>query len=240
MATSQDIREWATANEIEVNPRGPIPREIKDRFYEASGETAPEPVAADEAAPGGGSELGGNETTPGEVPPAAKPKLWGRRKKTGAAVVKRQGPRQNTEGLFSAVWSGLANILGSTGMVPTARVLQLQAPVAGAILDRELRGTRVDRMAQPVAKMFNRSSSVGTLVALPLMVHMVTVKPELYGMIKPHMVEALYRWYEIAGPEMEKQQKKMEKRREQLGGLDPEELLNMIFSADVPPEAPEE
>lgn len=238
MATPQDIREWAVANEIEVNPRGPIPRDVKDKYYEASGETPEEPVAASvEAAPGGEPV---EQTTPGELPPASKPKLsWGRRKKTSGTVT-RKGPRQATDGLFSAIWAGAANLLGATGMVPTARVLQLQAPVAGAILDRELRGTRVDRMAQPVAKMFNRSSSVGTLVALPLMVHVVTVKPELYPAIKPHMVEALYRWYEIAGPELEKQQKKMERRKEQLGGLDPEELLNMIFAADVPPEAPEE
>lgn len=237
MATPQDIREWAVANEIDVNPRGPIPRDLKERFYSEQGIEEPLPEETAPVTDGVPEEL----TTPGEKPPASKPKAFsfGRRKKDPVTSGRRSA-RTSTEGLFSSIWAGAAHLLGATGMIPTARVLQLQAPVAGAILDRELRGTRIDRIAQPAARMFNKGSSVGTLVALPLMVHAVTMKPELYEVIKPHMVDALYRWYEIAGPEMKKQQERMEKRREQFGDLDPEQLLNMIFSPEVTPEAPQE
>jgi hypothetical protein len=88
--------------------------------------------------------------------------------------------------------------------------------------------------------MVNKGSTIGALVALPFMVQLASVKPEFFPMLRPHMVEALYRWYEVAGPEMEKQAKRMETRKAQLGGVDPEELLNMIFSVDVPDNMPAE
>lgn len=233
MATPQDIREWASANDVDVNPRGPIPRPIQDQYYEASGTDRPEPPAESPPAVADDVEPG-ERTTVGEKPPAAKPAMFRGLRKPNVSTQKRSGPRAPTEGLFSGIWTVAANLLGATGMTPTARVLQLQAPVAGAVLDRELRGTAVDRAAQPIARMMNKGTAVGSLVALPLMVQVVTMKPELFPVVKPMMIEALYRWYEIAGPEVEKKQKRMAKRKEQLGDIDPEAMLEMIFASDVP------
>jgi hypothetical protein len=234
VATPQDIRNWATEHGREVNPRGPVPKDIQDAFYDQNDDQSrPEP--APEIAPAGDDGASDEQrTTPGEKPPGGRtaPKTWGLRKPGSGG--KRTGPRAPTEGLFAGIWTVAANLLGATGMTPTARVLQLQAPVAGAILDRELRGTAVDRAAQPLARMMNKGSAVGSLVALPLMVQVVTMKPELYPMARPLMIEALYRWMEVAGPEMEKKTKRAAKRREQLGDMDPEAMLDMIFAADAP------
>lgn len=233
MASSQDIRAWAEDQGIELNPKGPIRKAVKDLYAEAN------PVVGPQETPPGdvidGEIVTELAPTSSEAPPrgaAGKRKLFTRKPKEPTST--RRGARASTESLFSGVWTLAANLLGSTGNAPVARVLQFQAPVAGALLDRELRGTKADTMVQPVARLLNKGSNVGALVALPLMVQIVSTKPELYPMLKPHMVEAMYKWYEIAGPEMEKQQKRMEQRKTQLGGVDPEEVLNMIFAVDVP------
>lgn len=246
MATSQDIRQWAIEQGIELSSKGPIAKAVKTSFYDANPDQTPAALLGtptDELDQIDTDELFDDTPTPTPVAdeqapgaPTRKRGLFTKRtRRTGAprGAARRSGPRASTTSLFSGVWTLAANLLGSQGLTPVARVLQFQAPVAGAILDRELRGTRADRLVQPMAKMVNKGSSIGTLVVLPLLVQVATTKPEMYPVLRPYMVDCLYRWYELAGPEMDKQAKRIEQRKEQIG-VDPEQILDMIF-ADLEP-----
>lgn len=229
MTSPSDIREWAQANGVEISPKGPIPKAIREQFYAESGGAPDEdaPTATTEVGPGGVVSV---ETTPGEKPPRAT--------KSRTKSPRSMGARQSTETLFSGLWSIGAELLASSGMTPTARVIALQAPVAGAVLDREVRGTAVDKLAQPLARLTNKGSNIATLVALPLLVQVVTMRPELYPKLKPAMVSAMIKWYRVAGPELARKAKEMEKATEELG-FDPAEMVDMLFATDVP-EAPQE
>lgn len=232
MPTPAEIREWATANGITMRPRGPIPRAIRDQYAAATGDTTDTVPDDTEVLPetGPGGVAAASEVAP--APPKSTGGFLGKRK--GAGAGRRSGPRQSAEGLLTAVWSGLAQGLARAGAVPTARVLMMQAPVAGVVLDRELRGTAADRLVQPFAKLANKGAAVGTLVALPLLVQVTTMRPELYPMLKPYMVEAMSKWCDVAGPEMERKLKQAEKRKTSLG-FDPEEMVDSLF-APVEPE----
>lgn len=256
MATSQDIRQWAQDNGYDLSDRGRVPNNVKTDYYTANpdqraeniltqqgGASEPETGTGDgSGATDGSDDLLGGEATPEQPPGTRKRIRWGRATRTTTAGPKRRvsrgGPRASTEKVFSGIWSLAGKLLGKQGFVPTARVLQFQAPIAGVLLDKEIRGTKADSLLQPVARMVNRGSSIGTLIALPLLVQVASSRPELYPELRPYMVDCLYRWYEIAGPEMEKQAKRMEQRREAIG-VDAEQVLDMIF-APVPEQTPAE
>ena len=257
MASNQDIREWAAREGIELKAKGPLPKSVRTRYAESQGSTLlADPVNTDEilseqgetvdaeivtelAPTGYGAPTG--QTTDGETPPntTAGRRFFGRRKGATKAPrgAARRGPRESTETLVQGVWTIASNLLGGAGFVPLARVLELQAPVAGAILDKDIRGTKVDTLLQPIARLTNKTSNIGTLVALPLFVQVASMRPELYPALRPHMENMMYKWMELAGPEMEKRAKRMEKRKEQLGGFDAGAMLDALFG-EAPQEAP--
>jgi hypothetical protein len=172
----------------------------------------------------------------GEKPPRLRKQRWLDRIWGKDRDKAQHRGRASTERLVSGVWTQLARLADNVGAVPTARVLRLQAPVAGVVLDAELRGTPVDGVLQPFAKLVNKGSKVGSLLALPILVQLVTVNPHLYEQLEPYMEDCVYSYLEIAGPAMERKQKQMQKREEQTG-INARDFLRTIF-APVPEGVP--
>jgi hypothetical protein len=254
MATNTDIRHWARANGIPLHSeKGPVRKTVRE-MYEAAvagGDVADgevvEHLALVQAPDSAGEDPGPvgpdssteqpprydqNET---RAPQPPKRGLLGRlrrgRRRSGRPG--RAG-RASTEKLVSIAWSGLAKAAGAAHQVPLQRTLAMQAPVAGALLDRELHGTRIDKALQPLARMVNRGSRVGALLGMPVLVQAATMRPELFPLLRPMLVECIFQFAEIAGPEMERQQQRQKKRAEQLD-IDPDAILDMLFGPLQPP-----
>ena len=251
MATNTDIREWGKLHAPELfKPKGPPSNQLRDAYNEQH-PVDPDQMVFD-SMDGMSGGIADPESLPAELPPLVDggparelPPGTNRRRsftdwlnhkkpKAPRASV-RGGPRASTAKLAAGVWGIAAKLLNGTAATPLSRVLALQAPVAGMIIDREIKGTLVDVLAQPVARLVNRASQVGVLFTLPILVQVVTMRPDLYEQLRPHMVDALYDWFEVAGPEIEKMAKRQEKRRQQFNGGEgptPEQLIELFFMVD--------
>ena len=77
----------------------------------------------------------------------------------------------------SMLWGVGSMGAARVGELPLARVLSIQAPVAGEVLDAALKGSPVDRVVQPLIGGVDRYADVGTLLALPLLTMVHSRKP---------------------------------------------------------------
>lgn len=206
------------------------------------GEAAPtaagdeDQAPADPPPPPPATSPSGKPGTAGERPPTTRKQRWRDKWRQRAGQRPTRG-RASQEKLITLAWSGLAKLTANRGStVPLSRLLYLQAPVAGIVLDEELRGGTLDTLLQPAARFVNRSSKIGSLIALPVMVQIVTLRPDLYDDFEEAMLDAVYSYQEIAGPALEKRRKAMERRAEKTGG-DAREFLAGIFAPIMTPAA---
>jgi|HubBroStandDraft_5_1064220.scaffolds.fasta_scaffold99988_3 hypothetical protein len=241
MAETTDIREWARRQGIEIGDRGRIPADIRDAYQaEQAGddfvarpagdfEQPPDPTAAGPSQrsspprPATTAEDAPSSAamTAGETPPAPgkKKKPWQRIQIPKDDKPRAAGRRVPLETWIGRAWKGLAYITGA-GTTPTSRVLNLQAPVAGIVVDDMIKGTLPDRVLQPLARMGEGGKDVAALVGFPLLVAATERKPELYQWTRPLMVEAATEWVLIAGPAMRKAKARAAKVAEELDAFE--------------------
>jgi hypothetical protein len=81
---------------------------------------------------------------------------------SGKAKGKKHHPRVRVDGLISRGWDVLGG-LATRIDPPIGRCLQMQAPVAGLILEDVVKGTFVDRALQPVARAEDKAEKVAAL-----------------------------------------------------------------------------
>lgn len=239
MMNDREVRAWAVEQGIDVSPRGKLPAYVRDR-YQAEHPEEPypagagvDPVNADALA----EALAGLEPgVPGETAPRApapatavatvKQKL---RDRAGIGTGSRKR-RLSLEDLGSTVWQGIAYIAGRGGQVPVQRVLKLQAPVAGVVIEDALRNTVADRVLQPLARMNASCKDLSSLLGPPILVGLISNDPELAPMCMPMLVQCLEDWVIIAGPQMRKQRERAEKAAGELGTDGMHEMLATIFA----------
>lgn len=239
MTTDADIRTWAKTAGVDVPTRGKVPEAVRDQYATAmlsgdnpglSGDGPPPEhgYAEAEAAPVRPERPSGGH--PDEVAPTPPPGRFGslRRPAKGRVVAPRKEHRRvSLEDVATGVWAALGSAASSYGLVPTGRALQLQAPVAGMILEDTLRGTIVDRIAQPLARGGEAAKELGALFGVPALVTLVTVKPETQPMAVPILRRLMRDWAILAGPRIKAREKRERKALEQLG-VDEQGLDDMV------------
>ena len=246
---NRDIRVWAAAEGIDLGERGRIPEDLREQYRAREvppgpgpggdggqvdgAAVAPAPGPAQGPSPTAGSTAGSTAAggTAGEVTPVAprKRKLW---------EARTSGParrRESLENVIQFAWGGLANLAARGGRVPTARVLQLQAPVAGLIVDEIAKGTIVDRVLQPLARTGKRGEMAFALLAPPLLVEAISRRPDQQALLVPMLAAALEMYADIAGPKLAAARRRAEKRAQELGADDIQQMINWLFAA---PDAP--
>lgn len=238
--TDAVVRAWAKDSGVDVPARGQVPKGVREQYDAANPPTDNPGLSVDEPSSGHGySDTEPMPTRPvghpDEVapvrapePPRASSRFAFRRSK--APVVK--GPksahkRVSLESWCEGAWNVLGNLVGSQGLVPTGRVLKLQAPIAGAILEDSLKGTVVDRLVQPLARSGEAAKEVGALLGVPILITVMTVKPETAPHLENTLRGSLREWAMIAGPRIKAKEKREEKVLEQLG-IDAEGLDAMV------------
>ena len=252
MAADTDIRQWAREKGLQVGERGRLPGDVTEAYraehpdYEGRvvvdgygtdqervmpdppGELVP--VVVDQAAGVDG------ERAPKDSTPSGPRRLWNRLKARASGRHKR---RASLDWVGTIGWSTLAQVVASRGALPTARVLEMQAPTAGLILDQALAGTLADRMLQPIARGGKRAQAAAALIGPPLLVTAISLHPEKIETLGPILKECLIQWAIVAGPKMQELAKRQEKIKEELDGWDPDVMLAEIF-APPPGMAPAE
>jgi hypothetical protein len=239
MASDSEVKDWLNSQGIAAPPRGPVAkahRKLYDDAHQQTGDGEPGPdypdgmdgADFDTSAAGPPPEP---EDTPRPVAtpgPLAKVVNLRNRKKT-AGDKKRPGrprPRVPVDDLIAGVWRGLAGF--ARPLPATSRLLRLQAPVAGAILEDTVKGTVVDKWLQPLARTTANGEAMFALFGPPLMVTALQLQPQSAPFILPVLRESLLIWCKISGPKMEAAMRR-EREFESEFGQDVDALIEMLF-----------
>jgi hypothetical protein len=265
MATATEVRAWAVPEGIATS-RGKLRAEViaqwdrdhPDDLYEANpprdGFTgnAPDYPADDFDAMfpdvGEGDGLGDTGETPPKRPRSTKPAAKGFRNpfaKKAAAKGKKSPPRVSTADLVGAVWRGAAKMVP---LPPLSRTLRMQSRVAGPIMDDVIRGTIVDPLLQPLARLAGQGKAVQALVGPPAFVTAIMVhtgqaaangqepNPFIMAMAMEGLRSSLMAWMEISGPkfaEVAAEEAEMEAKH----GMNVDAMIALIFSEPPTTEA---
>lgn len=241
MTSDAEIRAWARDAGHDVPQRGKVPDALRDQYDAAHAEPGNPRLPTAETPPDGGYDAAetpptapvGPYSDPGpvtdEVRPTPPPSRfgWKPRAQRAAPAEKPKHRRVSLEDLASGVWAALGQGAKAYGLVPTGRMLQLQAPVAGMVLEDVLRGTVVDRLAQPLARGGEGAKELAALFGMPMLTTMVTVRPELLPVLAPVMKRLMRDWAILAGPRIKAREKRERKALEALG-VDEEGLDEMV------------
>jgi hypothetical protein len=115
--------------------------------------------------------------------------------------------RVSVEKLIGGAWRMLAQAIQPINL-PVARVLDVQAPVAGMVLEDIVKNTVVDRVLQPLARVGEGGEVAFALMGPPVLVGLLTAKPDMAPVLVPMLRAALRTWIDVAGPKLEEIQKK--------------------------------
>jgi hypothetical protein len=126
--------------------------------------------------------------------------------------------------------------------IPVARILDMQAPVAGIIVDDLARGTLLDKVLQPLARGGEKAEKTVALIGPPILVGAMNANPRLFPVLKPMLKMTLMSWMKISGPAMAKVQKRQEAFSEEFAGVDLDALIDSLWMGmpDAGPESPHE
>lgn len=243
MSDTQDIRVWAQANGYDVAARGRLPRDVIDAHTAAqtpdddTGDDIPDEPFVITPTP---SQAAADTPTPPADPerrpePAPRPRrrgLFSQPKTPGGHR------RVSIENVLSSGWAlGAMALARSPQAIPVARVMQMQAPVAGVIGEDLLRGTLVDRILQPFARGGKKAEMGMALAGPPLLVGIMTAHPELVPVLRPALKMTMMTWMEISEPAMKKVQKRQETWVERFGDVDLDAMIDGLW-ADMPAAGP--
>lgn len=216
------MKEWGRTNGWDIPAEGRLPSGLR-AAYDSRNDYSPPiggssdyelPIpdsAVDEIAPVIKTESKAKAFVDRVKSTAVKPKtpVRGRSK---AATKARVG----LEKLVGLGWRMAAQAVAPINL-PVARVLDMQTPIAGMILEDKIRGTLVDRILQPVARLNEGGEAAFALIGPPMLVGLLSYKPELMPTIRPMLREALVKWIELAGPQMDALAAKEAKFKEDYG-----------------------
>lgn len=242
MTSDAEIRTWAREGGIPVPARGKLPQSVRDTWEQAHpdepggdnlklsvddvpGGDGPDGPELAPQAPTGPLTASAHETAEFRPLPPPGPRFAiGKRTPKEARPARR---RVSIEGLAAGLWGLLGHGAQSQGFVPTGRVLALQAPVAGVILEDSLKGTVADKLLQPLARMSERGTELAALLGPPVLVSVITARPELAPMLLGPLKGTLKQWVVIAGPKMKKKEEREKKAMAQMG-MDEDDVTAMI------------
>lgn len=209
MATIAEIRQWAKDNNM-LQEGGRLTSEIRIAYEKANESEGSVPVEiVVEKAPIK------EETRPRTL---KKESLQDKFKGvvSGKKTSVSSKPRVSVEGLISGAWQLFAQIARPIN-TPVAKVLNMQAPVAGMLLEDTIKDTVVDKILQPFARVGKGGETLFALMGPPALVAALTTKPELAPAIIPMLRRSLMLWMQIAGPKIEEMKKKEEEFTREYG-----------------------
>lgn len=206
-------------------------KEITDRWLPHRDEAEPAPDAALSPSPT-------IEDSPEARPkgPDRSPAAWARQKVRDSPP-KVTGRRVPTDDIWQGVWAAAGMSLQHSPWYPVGRILTYQSAAAGPIIDAAIRGTVLDRIVQPVARMGERGKAAGALIGPPLIVGLIGTHPEMAPALAPMLRAMLATMLEELAPIVAAKAKQEAKTAAILAehfpewGADPVQgLIDLIFA----------
>lgn len=171
--SSTDVREWLREQGEDVRGRGKIPDDLQAKYDAAHPPAPPRAEILESDYPDLDAGVTEADFPPDDDPPPAAPappRTGGQRRERAPRTVRPAKPKRFTERIFGSrdrkprarqarvplgdfaeeTWEDLAMI--AQPVPPLARMLGIQAPYAGVVFDRQVKGTFVDTLLQPVAR----------------------------------------------------------------------------------------
>jgi hypothetical protein len=177
------------------------------------------------APPEVGTPEPGSDTGPGVPfhPEEKSPATAGNGKKTWRIWERRPTEkvtrrRENTAKVWELLWGNAGLLMITTGIdEPVGRVLQHQAPWVGDKVELMVKGTFVDTIVQPLARIENEGETLTAIFGVPALVFALERKPELAPALMPLLRAALIPFLRemVAGVE-----RAMEEEREIMEGIE--------------------
>lgn len=132
---------------------------------------------------------------------ARQGKARGKPRREKPARAKPDHPRMPVDDLLSAAWRGLAGAVAPV-LPATARMMKLQSPVVGVVLDPVVRGTIVDSLLQPLARTSETGEAIAVILLPPILVGLMEADPRRAVVMMPVLRGCMLRWGKVAGPAM--------------------------------------
>ena len=243
-ADMQDIREWARANGWDIADKGRLAEPVKAAYAAATAqpETPAEPAYVSEPTWTVPEPITGT-VVPERKPDAPKKESWLARQRKKQADRPRPGhKRVSIENVLSTGWAfGAMALARSPQAIPVARIMDMQAPVAGVIGEELLKGTVVDRLLQPIARGGRKAELGVALAGPPLLVGIMTAQPKLFPVLRPMLKMTMMSWMEISEPAARKVEKRAAQWAEKFGDVDLDAMIDLLWQdMPVPSEQEEE
>jgi hypothetical protein len=242
MATTAEKRTWLREAGHNPGRNGVLPPDL-EALYDAEhpngadGNGFPDVGGQAVADPPGGTE------SPPRRPPRPKPSrrsvrgMFSRPKTAGRKKPKRE--RVPVDEILSGAWRLMARV--ARPVPPLERVLKLQSPVAGALLEDSVKGTMADTFLQPLARMQQQGKTVAALVGPPVLVTAGALymqrcalakqppNPVVVATLHEMLRESLMVWMDVAGPKFEVALSR-ERDFEEKYGQSVDDTIDWIFS----------
>lgn len=242
MSEAQDIRAWAAGRGIDIGERGRVPTAVREQYRAEHADPPFDDTQADDVTtateppppePPASPAVEGRVAERPPRPPRTRGGLLGRRQRKPRD--RKPAPRRvSIENIVSSGWSLAAMAMArSPRSIPVARILDMQAPVAGIIVDEAARGTVVDKILQPFARAGEKAEKAMALVGPPVLVAAMTANPQLYPVLRPALKMTMMSWMQVSGPAMRKAEARVAKFAEEFGDVDLDGMIDALW-ADLP------
>lgn len=240
----QDIREWGKNNGFDVNDTGPLPRGLRSAFAKRDDDQVitaivdedPIPTDSDDDVPGHPTAEKLQERAPKPYKPTVVERARAFQDRVKKAAPKKATPvtrvraRIAVDRIIERAWDTIGRVIQPVNL-PVAKVMAVQAPVAGMLLEDVIKGTVVDRVLQPLARAEERSELVFALIGPPLLVGALTTErgQAAAPVLVPLLREALRLWITVAGPKIEAVAEREAEFQEKYGQRI-DEMIGMFFA----------
>jgi hypothetical protein len=189
MASAEEMRTWALDQGMEIGTKGRVPAAVREAYAVAHPDQTSSnsyPFGRETSSPDYPEGMTDAEFSDPAPPPdmaETKPGATSRPRRSfpgmakgkgkAKAKPKHRGPRIPVDEAVAGCWGTLANL--AKPIPPLHRTLAYQAPVAGLLLEDEVRGTVVDRALQPLARLQQHGDTVVALAGPPVLVTAITM-----------------------------------------------------------------
>jgi hypothetical protein len=219
--TVKQIREWAGLNGFDCPPKGRIPVDVREAYNKANN-IVHVPKTSNRVA----------ETAPKYEPQTVSGKVKGFFNKSSSKAVrtKKSHPRVSVADLITGAW-WLISKAAEPISPPMAKMLAMEAPIAGMMLDETVKGSVVDKVLQPLARTEESSKAFAALITPPLLVGVIDKNPSMANNLLPILRKSLQWHVELAGP-MVAEKMQREQEFEAQYGQQVDAMIMLVFGVE--------
>lgn len=223
----KEARAWIqeTHPELNIGNRGRLPENLVNEYKATLEDDVVDGEFIDEVTP----------LIPEESMPVKENKHKVRAFFTPKAKPAKLGKRVSVESVIGMAYGLVATVVkqipgpnDTPALLPISRVMEMQAPAVGIVVDDLVKGTIFDRVLQPIARTGKSGEAVWGIIGPPVLVGAIMTQPGMQGVLVPMLRESLKSYVIVAGPAMKKAKEREEKLMAELG-MEPDKTIDALI-----------